>query len=158
MARIRVSKRMKASPEHLWAAIEDISTHVRWMTDAESITFTSAQHAGRGTAFECLTRVGPFATLDRMEVTTWDPPTTMGVLHDGLVSGVGVFRIRRRPLRRNRSRLVWSERLRFPWWMGGALGAWAAAPVLYLVWRSNLGRLADLVESGALDPPALPPG
>ena len=55
-------------------------------------------------------------------------------------------------------RAVWSERLRFPWWMGGALGAWAAAPVLYLVWRSNLGRLADLVESGALDPPALPPG
>ncbi|MEZ5238875.1 MAG: hypothetical protein R2716_07965 [Microthrixaceae bacterium] len=92
-----------------------------------------------------------------MEVTTWDPPRAMGVLHSGIVSGVGVFRLRRKRLRRRRTRFTWSERLRFPWWMGGGLGAWAAAPVMWLIWRQNLGRLADLVESGALGPQALPP-
>lgn len=161
MARIRVSRTIKAPPAQVWAALEDISSHVRWMTDAHSITFTSARRTGRGTTFECMTRVGPFATVDRMEVTRWDPHRAMGVLHDGVVSGTGTFRLRARGLRRQRTRFTWSERLRLPWWLGGGLTAYAATPMLWMIWRGNLARLADLVESGALDQTprrALPPG
>lgn len=152
-----------APPQTVWAALEDIGGHVRWMDDAASITFTSPRRRGRGTTFECLTRMGPFATVDHMEVTRWDPPRALGVLHSGAVRGTGTFRVRRRFLRPGSSRLRWSERLRFPWWAGGGLGAWVAVPVMWLIWRSNLANLADLVESGALDqrssePLALEPG
>lgn len=152
MARIRVSRTIKAPPAHVWAALEDISSHVRWMADAASITFTSDQQSGKGTTFECLTRVGPFATVDRMEVTRWEPQRAMGVLHSGVVSGTGTFRLRARGFRHRRTRFTWSERLRFPWWLGGGFTAIAATPVMWMIWRSNLARLADLVESGALEP------
>ncbi len=161
MARIRVSRTIKAPPAQVWAALEDISSHVRWMADAASITFTSDRRTGRGTTFECLTRVGPFALLDTMEITRWDPPRAMAVLHDGVVSGTGTFRLRPGLLRRNRTRFTWSERLRFPWWMGGRFTALAATPLMWMIWRGNLARLADLVESGALPvsaTKALPPG
>jgi hypothetical protein len=34
--------------------------------------------------------------------------------------------------------------------MGGPFGAWAATPVLWLVWRRSLRRLRWLIESGQL--------
>lgn len=149
-----------ASPEAVWKAIEDISTHVRWMGDAESITFTGERTAGKGTSFDCLTRVGPFALVDRMVITSWQPGRRMGVAHRGLVTGSGAITLRGRgrkrrahrgaPRRHPRTRFVWEERLRFPWLMGGPFGAWAATPLMVLLWRRSLRRLRWLVESGQL--------
>ncbi|MFV0316612.1 MAG: SRPBCC family protein [Microthrixaceae bacterium] len=151
MPRIRVAVTISAPRDQVWSAIEDIEGHSRWMTDAAAIMFTSQRRSGRGTSFDCLTRVGPFALIDSMEVTRWEPGRRLGVIHAGVVQGTGEFRLRPRGLRRRRTRLVWSERLRFPWWLGGRIGAWIATPVLWTIWRSNLARLRDLVESGALD-------
>ena len=145
-----MSRTIEATPDEVWEAVEDISTHVRWMGDAESITFTSDKTRGKGTTFDCLTRVGPFALVDRMEITRWDEGRAMGVIHTGLVTGVGEFRHKGKGRRKGRTRFSWRERLRFPWWMGGPLGALAAKPVMVLIWRRSLRRLADLVESGAL--------
>jgi hypothetical protein len=61
-----------------------------------------------------------------------------------VVAGVGRFALRRRG--RNRTRFTWTERLVFPWWMGGPVGAIAAKPVLRAVWRRNLRRLKREVE------------
>ena len=69
---VTVSVVINAPPSEVWAVIEPIETHVEWMADAESITFTSEQHRGVGTTFECLTRIGPFHTNDRMIVTEWE--------------------------------------------------------------------------------------
>ena len=44
------------------------------------------------------------------------------------------------------TRVRWEERLRFPWWFGGAVGATVAAPVLRAVWRKNLVNLKAKVE------------
>jgi hypothetical protein len=160
MSRLRVAVTIPASPDRVWAAIEDISTHVRWMGDAERITFTGARTEGVGTTFDCLTRVGPFALVDKMAITAWERGRRMGVVHEGLVTGSGAFMLRGRgrrrrgrrgePRRHPRTRFVWKERLRFPWWMGGPFGAWAATPVLWLVWRRSLRRLRWLIESGQL--------
>lgn len=143
--KVRVRITLPASPKDVWTIIEPIERHVDWMADADSIYFTSGQTRGVGTTFDCVTRIGPFRTVDRMEVTAWDPPRRMGIEHQGLFTGQGRFTLRR--TRFGRTRFSWSERIRFPWWLGGPVGALLAKPVFFLVWRGNLRRLRDLVAS-----------
>jgi hypothetical protein len=142
--RIRVVTNIEASPETTWSAIEDITTHVAWMADAESITFTTAQHSGVGTAFDCRTKVGPIRLVDAMSITQWVPGSAMGVEHRGVVRGSGVFTLRR--VGGQRTRFSWEERLTFPWWLGGPLGEVFGRPILTRLWRGNLLRLKRMVE------------
>jgi Polyketide cyclase / dehydrase and lipid transport len=145
--KLRVGITIAASPAEVWRVIEPIERHVDWMADAASITFTSRAQRGVGTRFDCVTRIGPLRTTDRMAVTEWEPRQAMGIEHHGVVTGRGRFTLRRRP--RGRTRFTWTEQLRFPLWMGGPIGAFAAKPVLRAVWRRNLRRLKQLVETGA---------
>jgi hypothetical protein len=145
--KLRVGITIAASPAEVWRVIEPIERHVDWMADAVSIEFVSATRRGVGTSFDCLTRIGPFRTTDRMTVTEWDPDRSMGIEHRGVVTGRGRFTLRRRP--RSRTRFTWTEELKFPRWMGGAAGAFAARPVLRAAWRRNLRRLKRLIESPA---------
>ena len=142
--RIRVRTTIDAAPGDVWAAVEDIGSHTEWMADAVAIRFTSSQTSGVGTAFDCDTKVGPFRLTDRMEITRWEPGAAMGVRHVGLVTGQGVFTIE--PVRRGRSRFTWTERLVFPWWMGGHLGGLVGARIMKRLWKGNLRRLRAIVE------------
>jgi hypothetical protein len=144
MARVRVSTSIKATPDVVWRELEDIERHTEWMADAVAIHFTSPQRRGVGTTFDCETRIGPLRMVDRMAITEWRPRRAMGVRHDGLITGSGRFTLRRTG--RRRTRFVWREQLRFPWWLGGRLTAVAAAPVFWIVWRGNLRRLARAIE------------
>ena len=134
MQRIRVRRRLDAPLALVWRALADIGSHVRWMADAESITFTSDRREGVGTTFDCATKVGPIRLTDRMEVTEWSPRRAMAVRHVGIVTGEGRFTLRRRGPRR--TEMTWEETLRFPWWLPSRPAAW----VLGLVWRANLRR------------------
>lgn len=136
--RIEISTEIPATPETVWAAIEDLGTHTEWMADAERITFVTDQRAGVGTEFDCLTVVGPLRTTDRMTVTEWEPGAVMGIRHEGAVTGTGRFTLEAAP---RGTRFCWSEELTFPWWMGGRVGELAGKPVLRWVWRRNLHRL-----------------
>jgi len=151
VARITVSTVIEASPQEVWDAVEDLTSHVTWMADAEAIRVTSAQSSGVGTTFDCDTRVGPLRLTDRMEITRWEPGRAMGVRHVGLVTGEGAFTLspagRRLWRRRRATRFQWQERLVFPWWMGGPVGGLLGAAVLRWVWRGNLRRLKQLVEA-----------
>jgi len=146
VARIRVGITIDATPRQVWDDIADISSHVEWMADAESIRFTSARHSGEGTTFDCATRVGPVRLSDRMEVTEWRPRRSMGIRHVGIITGTGRFTLRRRP--RGRTRFTWEERLVFPWWMGGPAGALASTPILRRIWKRNLRNLAKRFPPG----------
>ena len=143
--RIRVCTTIDASPSHVWQVVEAIERHTEWMADAERITFVSSRRRGVGTEFDCLTRVGPFRTTDRMTVTEWEPGRSMGIEHRGVVVGSGRFTVKDK--RRGRTRFCWSERLQFPWWMGGPVGERVAKPVLRRLWRANLSRLARIAEA-----------
>jgi len=144
MTKIRVEETISAPPEVVWAAIEDISSHVRWMEDAVAIRFTSAIRSGVGAGFDCDTRVGPFRLTDRMVVTEWDPPRAMGIRHTGVVTGAGRFVLA--PIDAGTA-FAWGEELTFPAWMGRGVGGAAAAPLLRRVWRRNLRNLKLLVEA-----------
>jgi len=147
VARIRVSTVIDAPPGEVWAAIEDIGSHVRWMEDAVAIRFTSDRTSGVGTVFECDTKIGPIRLVDVMEITEWKPGKAMGVRHSGIVTGEGGFRLKK--ARGGRTRFTWDERFVFPWWFAGPVGGvLGGKPILTLVWRKNLRNLKALVEGG----------
>jgi len=140
-----VSTTIEADPATVWANVRDIASHVDWMQDAVAIRFLSDQWEGVGTHFECDTRIGPFGLTDVMEITSWEDELRIGVRHVGLVEGTGEFTLI--DLGSNRTEFRWEEDLRFPWWMGGPLGALVARPILRHVWRGNLARLKTRVEN-----------
>ena len=144
MATIRVSTVVLAAPAVVWEDLRHIDRHVDWMSEATSIRFLADTTEGVGVRFECATRVGPIRLIDRMEVTEWRDNEAMGIRHRGVVSGTGQFRLTGcpGPGGENHTRFEWTETLRFGWWMGGALGAVLARPVLRAVWNRNLRRFA----------------
>jgi uncharacterized protein YndB with AHSA1/START domain len=145
VTRIRVRATIDAPRGTVWRRLADSADHVHWMADARAIRFTGERRSGVGTTLECETRIGPLRTTDVMEVTEWRRGRSLGVRHTGVVSGVGRFVLGRS--RRGRTRITSDERLRFPWWLGGPVAGLVAAPMLRLVWRGNLRRLASLVEN-----------
>ncbi|MBI5156953.1 MAG: SRPBCC family protein [Acidimicrobiia bacterium] len=144
MATIRVEVQLPVPPEVVWADISRLGTHAEWMADAESIEFLTESHEGTGTRIRVATRVGPFRTSDEMEFTAWEPPRLMAVSHQGLFTGEGRFVCE--PTATG-TRFRWEETIRFPWYLGGSIGAWIARPVLAAIWRRNLHRLAERLSA-----------
>ena len=147
MAHFRSSVSIDAPRNVVWAAVADVRRHSDWMADAAEIRLTSTQMTGVGTTFECETRVGPLRTLDRMAVTDWEEGRVMGVEHHGLVTGVGRFRLDAQSA--GGPTFIWEEDLSFPWWLGGRATAALARPLLALIRRRNLRRLAAKFEEGS---------
>jgi len=145
MVGIRVAIDIAAPVERVWQVVEPVERHVDWMADAESISFVSDQTRGVGTAFLCVTKVGPIRLTDKMRITRWEPNRAMGVEHIGLVTGSGVFTLE--AVDPKLTRFVWEETLKFPWWLGGPIGALIGGKILLrAIWRGNLRRLAALCE------------
>jgi carbon monoxide dehydrogenase subunit G len=138
-----VSTFIPLPPDAVWAEVERIEDHARWMTDAVAIEFEGDQRRGVGTRIRVATRIGPFRTTDLMEFTRWERPATMGVTHRGLFSGVGEFRLRPEG---GGTRFEWTEQVRFPWFFAGPLGAVVARPILRRIWRGNLRRLRERLD------------
>ena len=144
---LRVETTVDAPPEAVWAHLEDIASHTEWMADAVAIEFLGDRRRGTGTRFACRTRVWVLHTTDVMEITEWTPPRVMGVRHTGAVSGDGRFELHGTGPAAASTRMTWTERLRFPPWFGGPLGAVLARPVLRRIWAGNLTRLKARVEA-----------
>ena len=147
MARVHVSVEIDATAAEVWTYVEPVEHHVDWMSDAVAIRFVSEQHRGIGTRFECDTKIGPLKLTDIMEITDWVPGHTMGVQHEGVVTGAGVFTLTAIDLGR-RTRFAWTEELRFPWWLAGPIGASIGGKtVLTLMWNRNLKALKEQIEA-----------
>ena len=142
--RVRVSIVIDASPAVVWEAVDDLSTHPQWMSDAESVEFLTHRTRGVDTTFSCVTRVGPFRVRDVLTVVEWSPRHVMTVAHEGPVKGKGQLVLHRR--RGGRTKFTHRERLRFPWWLGGPPGALVAKPILRHIWKNNLRRLKGQIE------------
>jgi carbon monoxide dehydrogenase subunit G len=126
----------------VWDEAARLDRHAEWMADAEHIEFLDDRRSGVGTAMRVRTRVGPIVMHDDITVEEWAEPRLITVSHDGLVSGTGSFVFE--PIARG-TRISWHEDLEFPWYLGGALTAFFARPVLARIWRGNLKRFAERV-------------
>jgi len=144
VANITVSIDIAASLDRVWRETADLASHAQWMADAESIEFLTEQRSGVGVRMRVATRVGPFRTYDEMEITEWIDRHSIRVRHVGLVTGEGVFKL---DANQSGTRFTWSERLTFPWYLGGPVLEQAAKPILTRVWRRNLNRLRRKIES-----------
>ncbi|MEC8334874.1 MAG: SRPBCC family protein [Actinomycetota bacterium] len=144
MATICVSIEIAASPKQVWDVVKDISDHVNWMKDAERIDFLTEKQSGVGTMFDCATKVGPFRLKDKMEITEWVDEKSMGVSHEGLVTGSGRFSLAETNC--NGTLFTWEETLHFPFWMGGPLRNPVGTRLLALIWKKNLKLLKEQVE------------
>jgi len=147
MATIRVGTVIDATPDKVWAVVENVADHVDWMHDAVAIRFTTPTTSGVGTTFDCDTKVGPFRLTDKMEITEWIPQQVMGVRHVGVVTGTGKFTL---TPHLGGTTFTWAEELIFPWWLGGKLGEIVGAKlVMGFIWKRNLRELKKIVEANA---------
>ncbi len=150
-SRVRANVDIDATPDEVWEHIADVRTHVDWMRDATEIRMLSDQLEGVGTRFECDTKIGPLKLTDLMEIIDWRPGVAMGVRHEGVVTGAGLFILTPIDLDR-RTRFSWTEELRFPWWLAGPFGATIGGrTVLATVWSRNLRDLKRQIEGGPPD-------
>ena len=152
---IEVSIDIPASPQEVWDYAADLARNVEWMADAASIAFTSETTEGVGTTFDCLTKFGPLRTTDRIEVTEWDPPNTLGISHRGAVRGTGRFTLTPSD---EGTRFTWTENLTLPWYFGSRLGQQPASMVLERVWRRNLRALRARILERQQGPTGHEPG
>jgi len=129
-----------APVEVVWNDLADLSSHVEWMAEAESVEFLTDFRGGVGTVMRVLTKVGPFRTADILEVTEWAPPSSIGVTHRGVIGGTGRFILAPTD---TGTLFTWTETLSFPWWLGGPVAELVARPVLAEIWRRNLRRFRD---------------
>jgi uncharacterized protein YndB with AHSA1/START domain len=143
---IRVSIDIAAPVQKVWDVVEPIERHIDWMADAVAIRFQTEQTRGTGTKFFCDTKVGPIKLVDVMTITAWEPGKVMGVTHTGVVTGTGEFTLT--AIDESNTRFTWKEKLIFPWWLGGPLGALVGGQiVMKAIWRRNLRKLKKLVEA-----------
>lgn len=137
---------IEAPTDRVWAELADFGSHPEWMGDAMAIEFITDRTVGVGTQIRVPTRIGPLRTSDVMTVVEWVDNELIAVEHVGAVSGRGRFEISPSG---SGTVLRWSEILDFPWWLGGALGAWVARPVLRRGWGRNLQTLKRRLEVSA---------
>jgi uncharacterized protein YndB with AHSA1/START domain len=141
-----VDTTIRAPAPAVWAAIEDLSTHTRWMADAAQIRVLSERDRGVGTVLAVETVVAGIRTTDRLVVTAWDEGRLIEVAHRGLVRGWGRFLVL--PVADDRTTFRWEEHLTLPRHLGGRLAELVARPVLERIWRADVERLRSLVEAG----------
>ncbi|MFF5205571.1 SRPBCC family protein [Streptosporangium sp. NPDC000396] len=140
-ARISVSVDAAADPDRVFAVLTDWTRHDEWMVLTRAHV-TAGDGRGAGSRLAAFTGVGPVGFLDIMEITGWDPPTTVAVRHTGrLVRGTGEFRVLPRG---SGSTITWEEDLDLPFGSIGRLGWLLARPVGTALLRFSLRRLARL--------------
>lgn len=144
MSELIVSIDIAAPIETVWAAVADLRTHAEWMADAESVEILTGPAFGVGTTMRVATKVGPFRTIDMMDIVEWEIGKAIGVRHTGLVTGEGRFMLAEVG---HGTLFTWAEVLFFPWYLGGPVTGFFARPVLKWIWRRNLENLRRRIET-----------
>jgi len=140
-----------APPEVVFAALTDWPTQGRWMLGTR--VWAEGEPTGVGAQLRAFTGVGRVGFLDTMEITEWEPPRLVRVLHTGrVVRGPGIFEVLALP--GGRSRFVWREELDLPLGRLGRAGFLLVGPVFAAGVERSLRRFARLVEAGELGTPA----
>jgi hypothetical protein len=88
--------------------------------------------------------VGPISLNDIITVTEWKEKESIGVIHEGIVTGKGVFYLTK--VDENTTKFKWVETLKFPFYLGGPVGEVFGGLILKLIWKKNLKNLKEIIE------------
>lgn len=92
MAHLDIRTYIAATPEAVWAVLADLEHQTDWMVDLRSLDIVSEQNQGAGAVMNVTSELfGMPIVKDVMEITAWQPPHRMDVLHRGQFSGTGQF-------------------------------------------------------------------
>ena len=127
-----------------WTEVRVMADHVRWMEDAGKIDILSENNSGLDTKMNVLTKVGPITLTDIITVTEWKEKESIGVVHEGIVTGEGVFYLSE--IDDNKTKFQWVETLKFPFYLGGPIGEIFGGVILKYIWKKNLKNLKEIIE------------
>ena len=142
--RIEVSTIIHKPIEVVWDEVKIMKNHVNWMQDAAKIDFISENEVGINTKMKVLTKVGPFTLNDIITVTTWEEMNSIGVVHEGIVTGEGAFYLSKND--DNSTKFQWIEDLKAPYYLGGPIAEFFGGFVLKIIWKKNLTNLKNILE------------
>ena len=142
--RIKVSTIINKPLEIVWDEVKIMENHVNWMQDAANIDFLSENTSGIDTKMNVLTKVGPIKLNDVITVTRWEEMKSIGVIHEGIVTGEGVFFLS--SVDANSTKFEWVEELKFPIYLGGPIGEIFGGLLLKQIWKKNLENLKNIIE------------
>jgi hypothetical protein len=148
MAHLDLRNFIAAPPEIVWAVIEDFERQREWMVDLRSLELTSEEKRGRGATMQVTSELfGLPIVKDVMEVTAWDPPARMDVLHRGQFHGTGQFLLDRVD---NGTIFTWIEDFEPPLGRLGEAGfALVVRPHLMRVFTRSMANVKRLAEERA---------
>src|SRR4051812_48054674 len=150
MPEVSESIEVDAPAEQVWAALTDWVAQGRWIlaTDVRPVVGPARGVGGRLVAVTGLPLPGGrrLGVVDTMEITRWEPPARVDVLHTGhVVRGTGTFEARPRG---EASTFVWSEQIDLPLGDLGRLAWPVVERVVRAAYRLSLRRFARVVLSG----------
>ena len=117
--RIETSIIINKPLDTVWQEVKVMENHVNWMEDAVKIDILSENNSGIDTKMNVLTKVGPIKLTDIITVTEWKEKESIGVIHEGIVTGEGIFYLT--ALNESQTEFRWEETLKFPIYLGGCL-------------------------------------
>lgn len=142
--RARIEERVAVAVpvETAWAGLTGWEDQTGWMLFTVVTVEPGAHRVGE--RLDAFTRIAGLGFHDPMEVSRWDPPNLVEVVHLGkVVRGGGTFEVRPAP---GGAWLVWVEDLDLPLGLVGGLGFAVLRPVFQLMLRWSLRRLAKQLE------------
>ena len=142
--RIEVSTIINKPLEIVWDEVKIMENHVNWMQDAANINFLSENTSGINTKMNVLTKVGPIKLNDVITVTRWEEMKSIGVIHEGIVTGEGIFFLN--SVDTDSTKFEWVEELKFPFYLGGPIGEIIGGLLLKQIWKKNLENLKNIIE------------
>jgi len=142
--RIETSIIINKPLDTVWQEVKVMENHVNWMEDAVKIDILSENNSGIDTKMNVLTKVGPIKLTDIITVTEWKEKESIGVIHEGIVTGEGIFYLK--ALNESQTEFKWEETLKFPVYLGGAIGEFFGGYVLRYIWKKNLKNLKEIIE------------
>ena len=110
--RIETSIIINKPLDTVWQEVKVMENHVNWMEDAVKIDILSENNSGIDTKMNVLTKVGPIKLTDIITVTEWKEKESIGVIHEGIVTGEGIFYLT--SLNESQTEFKWEETLKFP--------------------------------------------
>lgn len=146
-ADLSLTQRVKASQEKVFAEIVNWPSQSAWMLGTK-VWVTKNDGVGVGGEFAAFTGIGKLGFIDPMQITKWNPPHEVSVVHLGkFVRGTGEMKVEK--ISEDESDFIWSESLELPLGIIGFVGYKIIEPFFKSAIQKSLKKFALIVEKNS---------